>query len=178
MAHRPTQMHQTGSFSRYLKSLVKNELAVARTSSLPQTSLVYHGQEVQPAPMLGHPTTHLEITTIIQELQQHPGAGEEAPSAEGPTGRPCTELEDDLGWKCCWRSSGPIPPQPEQCQPRSCFSSCRTSNPSAAEIQPHLGISQGKKNPFHSCIIHLFISAFTPSRLNLLWRRKSWYAAF
>lgn len=111
-------MHQPGSFSTHLKSLVKNELEVARTSRLPPPRAAFsgqpahHGQEVQPAPLLGHPTTCLETTTIIQELQQHPGAGEEAPSAEGPMGSLCTELGDDLGWKVPLEIIWPNPTPP------------------------------------------------------------------
>lgn len=177
-AHGPTQMHHPGSFSSHPKSLVKNELVVAGTSSLPppraaiSSQPAHHSQEVQPAPPSPcHPTTCLEITTAIQELQQHPGAGEEASAAEGSTGRPHKEMM--WAGKCRWRSSGPISLHPKQGQPRSCCTSSRTSpKPAPTKAQPDLSTSQRKKKkkpkPFHSCIIHLFILAFTPSRLNLL----------
>lgn len=34
------------------------------------------------------------------------------------------------------------------------------------------------KTPFCSCIVHLFVLAFTPSCLHLLWKQQSWCTAF
>lgn len=67
--------------------------------------------------------------------------------------------------------------------PAQCYltesQSYRTSlSPCATEAQEDLGISQGEKYLFNSCRIHLFISDFTPSCINLLPTWQSWYAVF
>lgn len=120
--HEPIQIYQPWSFSRHFRYLVKNGLVTAGTSSLlpPRP-----GWCLQPASLpLNHPTIYLEYAPIIQELQQHPGAGEDASSAKGPMGRMSTELEANSGWKVI---TSPNPTPPEQGQPRSCCTFYKTA---------------------------------------------------
>lgn len=74
-----------------------------------------------------------------------------------------------------------------QGQPRSCYTSAELLILLPLKLSQTWALCKGggggwgvkqTTTTFHSCIIHLFILAFTPSCLNLLWRRQSWYTAF
>lgn len=107
-------MDQPLSFSRHLKSLVRNELVVAGISHLPSPQSCHLRPACPPWPggAAGSHTGSAHHTHGNNLHPQCPGAGKEASSAEGPTGRLHTELEDDLGWKMLLEITWPYPTPP------------------------------------------------------------------